>query len=389
MSIVFSSALSFLLLIASPFIVWFYEDPALLYPLLAFVLVVFFSGLPLVPRAVLSKELRFMIIGKGEFLRSISQIVLTIGFAVLQFSYWSLIIPLILTPIISFLYFNTYASVQVKVASIRELMSAWRSMKSLTTNLAAFTLVNYWSRNIDKILIGKFYLKSDVGFYQRAYTLLNLPLQMITGVFNTVQFPIFQKRIDQGINFKNDYLDNLKIMTLICIPITIAFIVIPVKLSVLLWGPNWASVGNYFPVFGAILFLQVKASTSGNIFILLRKERSFAQIGIINAVVMITAIIIGAFESVKMVAFMYACSYSLISTPILMYFGFRKTFDYSWKQVLNAWLIDWIVSLFILWFLWINNTFGLNLVMALWVLYHFPTMVHFCKKLKMQTFASK
>ncbi len=54
-----------------------------------------------------------------------------------------------------------------------------------------FNIINYFSRNLDKILIGKYMGMSSLGYYEKSYRLMMLPLQNITHVFTPVIHPIF------------------------------------------------------------------------------------------------------------------------------------------------------------------------------------------------------
>ena len=45
-----------------------------------------------------------------------------------------------------------------------------------------FNIVNYFTRNLDKLLIGKYMGMSPLGYYEKSYRLMMLPLQNITFV---------------------------------------------------------------------------------------------------------------------------------------------------------------------------------------------------------------
>ena len=45
---------------------------------------------------------------------------------------------------------------------------------------AGFAAVNYWSRNIDNLLVGRFLGAAQLGLYERAYTLMYVPATQVT-----------------------------------------------------------------------------------------------------------------------------------------------------------------------------------------------------------------
>jgi PST family polysaccharide transporter len=64
-----------------------------------------------------------------------------------------------------------------------------RSLVSFGASITAFDFVNYFQRNLDNILIGKFWGPDVLGLYSRAYQLLMFPINAIRGPINSVAFP--------------------------------------------------------------------------------------------------------------------------------------------------------------------------------------------------------
>ena len=60
-------------------------------------------------------------------------------------------------------------------------------------------------------------------------------------------------------------------------------------------------------------------STTGHVFILLEEERRFMILGVVSALLMVLAIVAGAFYSMMMVAIAYAFSYMVLIVPIFLF----------------------------------------------------------------------
>src|SRR4029453_14358411 len=54
-----------------------------------------------------------------------------------------------------------------------------RSMLSYGGGLTGFNVMNYFARNLDNALIGKFWGAAQLGIYSRAYQMLLMPMQQI------------------------------------------------------------------------------------------------------------------------------------------------------------------------------------------------------------------
>ncbi len=54
---------------------------------------------------------------------------------------------------------------------------------------AAYGIINYFARNLDNVLIGKFWGAVALGYYSRAYFLMTLPGMLVIGMFSGVLIP--------------------------------------------------------------------------------------------------------------------------------------------------------------------------------------------------------
>ncbi|MCP5810078.1 oligosaccharide flippase family protein, partial [Klebsiella pneumoniae] len=64
--------------------------------------------------------------------------------------------------------------------------------------LLSFNLVNYFARNLDSILIGRFFSATILGAYSIAYRIMLFPLQSFTFVISRVFLPHFSKGVGRG-----------------------------------------------------------------------------------------------------------------------------------------------------------------------------------------------
>ena len=50
-------------------------------------------------------------------------------------------------------------------------------------------MLNYWARNTDNLIIGKYYGADSLGIYNRAYRLLDMVTGIMTSLFGKVLYP--------------------------------------------------------------------------------------------------------------------------------------------------------------------------------------------------------
>jgi len=71
-----------------------------------------------------------------------------------------------------------------------------------TINLTSFAIINYFARNADNFLIGKFIGSSALGIYSVAYKIMLYPLQNVSRVIVRVLFPSFSQVKHDNQRFK-------------------------------------------------------------------------------------------------------------------------------------------------------------------------------------------
>lgn len=336
-----------MVLLAFP-IAFFYKDHDLFLPTIVMSSNFVFGAMTIVPGALLSKQLDFSYIGKIRFLSNIISIVFMILFAFLGFSFWSLIIPNIILQLLQYLFFESKTKVGFKFYKISYSIVAYKKTKSLMTNLSSYNTINYWARNSDNLIIGKFYSEYDLGIYNRAYKMLQLALNLISGLFGTVLYPSLKKLKLEGGDVKSEYNNVLGIISIVNFPVGAILILIPDFFVRTLWGENWMQVAELLPFFGILILFQTLISTVGHFYVLENKEHELMKIGIISAILMIVFIITGAFFSVKLIAVFYTVGFLVVILPMYLYFGFYKSFGFSGSDVLRFWIPKFILGLTII-----------------------------------------
>ena len=235
--------------------------------------------------------------------------------------------------------------------------AAFDKAKWLIKNILGFNLINYWARNADNLIIGKWYTNADLGIYSKAYSLLTLPLSMISVLFGTVLFPSLKKLKSEGGDIKKEYAGVLGIVSLMSWPVAFILIVFARPIVDILWGEKWFAASEFLPYFGILVLTQTIISTTGNFFILLNKERAMFWIGISVALFLVLCIAIGAFFSVLDVARFYVLGYLAVVVPIIIFFSFMRSFGYSWQFVFTFWGPKLLLSLLLLASIWKGEYF--------------------------------
>ena len=369
LSIFLGIALFLITVLAAWPIAHFYNNPGLVAPIIVLASTFVIKGMGLAQGAVLAKELQFGYIGKVTLLSNVAQILLSIPMAYFGAGYWALIIPQLLAAFIVTVLYEKKVRLGFKLYPRNYLVVVFRHTRKLVSSVIGFSSINYWSRNTDNMIVGKWYGAGELGIYNRAYSLLMLPLNLITGLFNNILFPNLKKLQSRNGDIENEYYFVLNVIGFLTFPLVLLFVVFPKELVLVLWGKNWVQVADLLPYFGLLIFTQSLLSTSGHLLILYKKERAFMISGWISAVFLIGFIVLGATISLEAIAQFYSLSFIVFVLLLNVFYIYIKNLQLNRKKVYAFWLPKMLLSLLIWLCLYFKQDYLRNIAVAVFSVY--------------------
>lgn len=325
-TVIMGFLLSIIFFLSAPYISDFYKEPALIPLVKLLSLVIFFNVIRIVPSALNRKKLRF----KEMAIVSVSIRVVTGTIAIIMafkgFSYYSLVTQSILNGIFGFgIFFYLYPvkfTLFIKSGPLKKIAS-------FSGFQFAFNFINYFSRNLDTILIGKFLGNAPLGYYNKSYSLMMLPVSNLTHVISPVLHPVLAKHQDDKEYIFKTYLRLLKLLALIGFPISVFLYYASPELIFIMFGEQW---GKSIPVFQILAFtvgLQICLSSTGGIFQAINRTDLLFISGLLSAVLMVSAICYGVLIGESLESIGYGL---LIAFFINFFQGFYMLFVLGLKQ---------------------------------------------------------
>jgi teichuronic acid exporter len=360
-----------ILCIATIFLIYpislFYKNKDIIAPGIAISFLFVARSFSIVPMAVLQKQMQFGKAGKILFLSTLVGTITTIIMAYVGLKYWSLIWSQFITALVSFIILYKMRPDIFSTTRKAVIAKSFLLARTLIGSLLGFNIINYWARNADNLIAGKYYGTSDLGIYNRAYMMLMLPLTLITGIVSSVLFPSLVKYKNEGGDVQKEYYFMLKIISLINIPIALVLIIFPTQFVQILWGPNWISVGQLLPYFGLLVMTQTLLSTLGSVMIMEKLEKYLMYSGWITAFFGLTGIVFGATISLNGIAAFYALAYITFAFPFHVFYSIMYKMKYKFN-FFQFWLPKLILSIIIWWGIYYSVSSLVIAAMVFWVL---------------------
>lgn len=305
---------------SSWFIANFYNNQQLLPVCQILSLNIFISAINMVPGALMAKYKRFKETARISFVLYVITGIISIIAAYKGAGVYALLISPILSPIGTLIYNQSYYPVHI---SYRFSIEPIKRIFSFSFYQFLFEFVNYFSRNLDKLIIGKYMTMSELGYYEKSYRLMQLPLQNVTSVINPVLQPVLSSLQDNPHEIGNKYNKIIRFISTLSFPITIILFICGYEIIHLFYGNNWDAAIPTFKILSLSVSLQMILSTSGAIFMVSNNTKAQFWVGIRNTLTTVIGFLVAAYfyKTIEAIAWAWVITLfiNFICTYYIMY----------------------------------------------------------------------
>jgi O-antigen/teichoic acid export membrane protein len=130
----------------------------------------------------------------------------------------------------------------------------------LAQDLSAFL-----GQNADFLAVGRVLGSAPLGYYAMAFRQAELPNYAIAEPIGKVTFPAFAQMRHRGEDIRPAFLDTLRLMALVTLPIGVILSAAAVPFAVALLGPDWKPMAAPLAVLGIWAVLRPLQVTTGNL----------------------------------------------------------------------------------------------------------------------------
>ena len=301
-----------ILFFISPIISNFFNEPKLVHLTMLISITFFIGAFNDVHRALLYRDMKFKALTIIDNLSILISGIVAIVMAFIGFGVWSLAVRAVVATIIGvvgmWMYERWHPKFIFHPKAVKELLK-------FSMNLLGFRILNYWVRKADNLIIGKCEGSEALGLYNRAYTLMLLPLIQITGVLNRVMFPALSKMQEDTVRVKRVFLQANRMIAFLTMPLVVILFVLAEPIILTLYGEQWAASIPVFQILCIIAIIQPNRSTMGWIYTSQGRTDIQFKWSIISGITAITAFLIGIKWGIVGIATAYVIRGYLIYYP--------------------------------------------------------------------------
>ncbi|PKN13529.1 MAG: colanic acid exporter [Deltaproteobacteria bacterium HGW-Deltaproteobacteria-4] len=292
--------------LAAPLVADFYNEPLLLGITIVVALNFIINALTIVQRILATKALDFQTLAISEVASTLISGGIVLFLAYQGYSYWSIVWQTLIISVVSNIILWQRSTWRPRFcfsfASIRGLMRFGGYVIGTHT-------LDYWTRNIDNLLIGKFFGSEVLGLYSRAYSFLVFRINSVSRIVSRVFFPAIAGIQHDKERVKKIFLKTIGAIALVTFPLTVGLFATADNFVLTLLGARWMEM---VPIVRALCLLGLTTaagSLTANIFLSQGESGLHFRLGLILKMTVVAGIVLG----LRWGAFGVALCYGLVT----------------------------------------------------------------------------
>lgn len=280
----------------------------------------------MVPSALMNRDKRFKENAKRNLTFQIICGVVSIIAAFEGAGVYALLISPVITPLGVFIWNRQFYKVRIDWSYNLEPI---RRIFSFTSYQFLSEFVNYFSRNLDKLIIGKFLSVDALGIYEKSYRLMQLPLQNVTGVISPVLQPIMRDLDGNKEELGHKFAKVIRLITTISFPLGTTLFFMSSECIRFFYGDKWDAAIPVFSILALSIPLQMTMSISGVPYLVCQDTKTKFWVGIRNTITTVLGFIIAValWNTIEAMAWAWT---------ITLFINFTITYTITYKILLRV-----------------------------------------------------
>jgi len=254
------------------------------------------SALALVPRVKFTKELKFKELGVVDLMAMITANIIAIFLALMGAAVWALVVQIVAIQLVSTVLIWKYSAwLPQKIFS----MQAIKDLFGFSLYVFLTTLFRYAATSTDKLLIGKFIGTEQLGYYDKAHSMMLAPIATISQSIGSVMFPSFSAIKNDVHRVKVVYLKIIAAISFITFPLLMGMIGVADSFVLGVLGTKWEAMIFLLRMFCAIGVVLSIVTVTGAIYMSQGKSKIQFKVNLVTQTVQIISLMVGMIWGVE------------------------------------------------------------------------------------------
>ncbi|MCU4674819.1 oligosaccharide flippase family protein [Catenovulum sp. 2E275] len=268
------------------------------YETLVYVLAVsvFSSALSMLPAACLQKDAKFLAMAQAEIFAELVAFSVCIAMYYADFGFIALAMKFALTPLFRLIFYYLKAgNTTLGRPKFGKQIGAIKLFFDFAKFQFLFQLVNFFSRNLDTLLITKYFGAATIGFYEKSYQVMRYPLQLFTFAITPALQPVLTKYKGQPELVETAYYRVIYKLALLGCAVAFVLFWAADDVVFIMFGAQWHQTAPILSLLAVSIPLQMVLSSTGGVYQAFGFTKQQLWCGLFSAATNVTAISLGVY----------------------------------------------------------------------------------------------
>lgn len=288
LSIIRGTVIGLCLIVFSPYLADYFNEPALLLVFCIYGLSNFISGFTNVGIVDFRKQMNFQLDFKFNLYLKISSFITTISIALIWQSYWAFPLGVLMRSFVSLFASYTLSKYRPKLD-----LSRWRELFNFSKWMFSYGVLTAISIKLDTFILSRMGSEKELGLYTVAYEISGTPSTELAMPVARAALPGLAKLNKEPDKFRKMYAGILASVLMIAVPAGVGVSVLSVPITALLLGPQWSDAAIYIEILAIFGITRVIAATSVSALIAFGLVDLLAKISIATLVIRLLCLPVG------------------------------------------------------------------------------------------------
>jgi teichuronic acid exporter len=293
----------------------FYKQPELAEATRIFSLIFLIYGLSAVPLGLLSKRIEFKHLVFSQLSAAIVSYGIGIAMAYYNWGVKSLVAQALINHLV-YVALNFYFARWMP--SLTFSRSSVFKIAKFSRNFLPSQLLDFFALNLDMLLVGKYFGKSELGYYGRSSALVQLPVNSLGLIFNKTFFSVFAELQNDQNALSRSYLRAVKMLTLVLMPILILTAIFAEKIILILFGSVWVPMADLVTILSISAALGSYNSFNDSVIVSQGRTDLLLKINVAEKIVLVISVVIGMNYGIMGIAYAKVIATGIMFVPKLL-----------------------------------------------------------------------
>lgn len=343
LSLIFACSISSLLIVLSGPLSRTILDQTMQIPLMLMSITLFCSCLTSVNISIMHRNLQFFRIGAIHLISLIVTTIVAIVLALKGFGYYAILAKAVLTSVLTLLLSKILCHQRYGIALDK---ATFKSIFSFSGWLMASSFFRNFAQQADRLLMGRLLSVASLGSYNRPKNFIALASDKFTGVFDSALFPVLSTIQDDKKALARAFKKSVYFLNMLSMIIALILVFGSELIIRIFFGAEWLSLNSVFIVLSLVVIFDADARLSDCYFRSLGLTKQQFYFRILELVIKVTALLIGAQWDIMGVALSMLIA-STFSVLLKVAYVCNKI-DLGFVQIIRTLFSSWKFTLVLL-----------------------------------------